>query len=220
MKAFSIHRSAEPVAPYLLHVYKKGSRPFQSLSALPREQALQLMAKLYIEGSAFWQRFKDPEGYLSFRRQVEQNLRSSFLAKGGRPKAQYPIYLVWGRPKWFDLVADAATLETTHEIRVPLSLIDKDQISFTYPDSMVSALMELEKNPLYYEPDYHGKVFTREEIEAIIDRKGLPGEGWKTRMPIHYAHYIEAQVWDDETLVEYLESRKGGNPIRETLDLN
>jgi hypothetical protein len=190
---------------YLLHVYKKGSRPFQSLSALPLQQALEIMTRLYVEGSVFWERFKDPVGYLTFRKQIEMKLRNGFIEKGGRPKSEYPIYLVLGRPKWFDLVADTRTLETTDEIRVPLSILENERVSFTYPDSMVSALMELEKNPEYYEPDYHGKVFTMNEIEEIIGEKGLPGEGWETRMPRHYAHYIEAQVWDPQSLLNYFE---------------
>jgi hypothetical protein len=161
------------------------------------------MTRLYIEGSVFWERFKDPAGYLSFRKRVEQKLRNGFIEKGGRPKSEYPIYLVLGRPKWFETVADRATLETTAEIQVPLYILDSKRVSFTYPDSMVSALMEAEKNPEYYEPDYHGKVFTMKEMEEIISRKGLPGEGWKTRMPQHYAHYIEAQVWDPQTLKGY-----------------
>jgi hypothetical protein len=60
--------------------------------------------------------------------------------------------------------------------------------------------MVAQKNPEYYEPEYHGKVFTLDEIQAILERKGMPGEGWKTKMPAHLAHYIEAQVWDHELL--------------------
>ncbi len=194
---------------YLLHVYKKGCPPFRSLSSLTQEEALAVMPELYVEGSIFWERFKDPLGYLSFRRQVEQNLRNGFIEKGGHPKMPYPIYLVLGRPKWFDLVADTPTKETTSEIKLPLSIVPPDQISFTYPDSMVSALMALQKNPEYYEPDYHGKVFTMDEMERILDRNGLPGEGWETRMPSSYAHYVEAQVWDHEPLIQHV--RKHGH---------
>jgi hypothetical protein len=167
------------------------------------------MKRLYIEGSVFWERFRDADNYLKFRKQVEQKLRNGFIEKGGRPKSEYPIYLVLGRPKWFETVADRATLETTTEIQVPLSILDSERVSFTYPDSMVSALMEAAKNPEYYEPDYHGKVFTIIEMEELISRKGLPGEGWETRMPQHYAHYIEAQVWDPETLRDYFAAIAG-----------
>ncbi len=188
----------------LLHVFRKGERPFRTLSALATEDALDIMSRLYAEGSAFWERFKDPREYLAARKQIERNLRDGFTRKGGRPKSEYPIYFVLGRPKWFAAVSDPITAKTTGEIEVPIEIIARDQISFTYPDSMVSALMELEKNPAYYEPEYHGKVFTLEEMEGIIEKKGLPGEGWQTRMPKHLAHYIEAQVWDAEPLEGYL----------------
>jgi hypothetical protein len=109
-----------------------------------------------------------------------------------------------GRPRWVDAVADAKTLQTTEAIEVPLSAIRPESVSFTYPDSMVSALVAAEKNPDYYEPDYHGQVFTLGEIAQIVRSKGLPGEGWVTRMPKHYAHYIEAQVWDRRALADYV----------------
>jgi hypothetical protein len=195
---------------YLLHVYRKGSVPFRTLSVLPEGEALRLMQQLYVEGSVFWERFKEPKGYLDFRKQVELGMRAGFAKKGGKPVDQHPIYLVLGSPKWMQAISDLKTLETTETIRIPLSLIRRDEVSFTYPDSMVSALMAMEKNPEYYEPEYHGQVFTWTEMKQIIEKKGLPGEGWETRMPKHYAHYIEAQVWNRKALVEYLESYPGG----------
>ena len=185
---------------YLLHIYRKGSRPFQTLSDLPEEMALQIMEQLYIEGAVFWERFKEPRSYLSFRKQVELTMRTAFKNKGGKPINEHPIYLIVGRPKWMDIVSDDKTLQTTEILRVPLSMIKRESVSFTYPDSMVSALMAAEQNPDYYEPEYHGKVFTFDEMMDIIEKKGLPGEGWETRMPKHYAHYIEAQVWDRSML--------------------
>jgi hypothetical protein len=199
-----------PQVDYLLHVYRRGSAPFRTLSVLPEEEALRLMRQLYVEGSIFWERFREPKGYLDFRKQVEQNLRMGFTAKGGKPVDPHPVYLVVGSPKWMESVADPKTLETTEIIRIPLSVVSEDQVSFTYPDSMVSALLAAEKNPEYYEPDYHGQVFTWTEMKGILGRNGLPGEGWETRMPKHFAHYIEAQVWNRKALVEYLDSNTGG----------
>jgi hypothetical protein len=189
---------------YLVHFFKKGGKPFRSLSTLPDCDAASIMRDLYVEGSVFWERFKDPLGYISTRRRVEQSLFDGFVAKGGRPKERYPIYMVLGRPKWTAQVADPVTVATTAEVQVPLGILRECDVSFTYPDSMVSAMMAAEKNPQYYEPEYHGKVFTLKEIEQLIDVKGLPGEGWETRMPAHLAHYIEAQVWNREALEEYL----------------
>jgi len=188
---------------FLLHFYRKGSKPFQSLSALPDEKANEIMRDLFIEGSVLWERFRDPLKYLSFRREVEKKLQDDFLRKGGRPREDYPIYLVLGRPRWTQQSADARTTATTNEIRVPLSILSSEDVSFTYPDSMVSAIITAEKNPDYYEADYHGKVFTLEEIRRIVEQRGLPGEGWQTKMPKHFANYIEAQVWNRPVLLSY-----------------
>jgi hypothetical protein len=189
---------------FLIHFFRKGSAPFRSLSALSDAQAVSIMRRLYVPGSVLWERFRDPESYLALRREVERALYRAFRERGGSPKQEHPIYLVLGRPKWTVAAADAATLATSTEIRVPLSLLDEAEISFTYPDSMASALLVKEKNPEYYEAEYHGKVFTLAEIRELVARKGLPGEGWETKMPKTYPHYVEAQVWNGPALVEHL----------------
>jgi hypothetical protein len=191
---------------YLVHIYKKSTPPFRSLSSLPDGEATRLMRQLYRERSAFWERFQDPSGYLTFRRHVEEDLREKFIQKGGVPLDQHPIYLMLGRPKWTVDVADAVTVATTDEVVVPLDIIDRSQVSFTYPDSMVSAFLLGQSHLHYFEPEYHGKVFTLEEIAATVEKKGLPGEGWETSMPRHLAHYIEAQVWNREVLINYYQA--------------
>jgi hypothetical protein len=190
---------------YLTHYHRKGTEPFRSLSALPDAAALRIMEDLYVEGSVIWDRFKDPCEYLQARRQTEVWLRSEFIARGGVPQDAYPIYMVVGRPKWIERMADEATLATTTEIHVPLSIFSECDISFTYPDSMVTLLMESQKNPDYYQPGYHGVLFTLPEILAIIQAKGLPDEGWETNVPSSLAHYIEAQVWNRKLLLEFME---------------
>ena len=188
---------------YLIHFYRSGTEPFQSLSALSDRDAMQIMQDLYVEGAIFWERFKDPGQYLRTRRQIEQWLRQEFIAKGGAPQESYPIYMVLGRSKWLLNAADAATLATTVEIQVPLSLFRECDVSFTYPDSMVSVLMANQKESEYYLPDYYGKLFTLPEVRSIVESKGLPGEKWGTNLPSFLANYIEAQVWNKEPLLEY-----------------
>lgn len=187
----------------LIHAYKRGTEPFRSLSGLPDAQALGIMKDLYIEGAVFWERFQDPAQYLQLRKQVEEWLRREFIAKGGKPQAAYPIYMMFGRSKWIDTMLDATTLATTVEIEVPLSLFGEFDISFTYPDSMVSFLLNQEKNPNYYQPEYHGQVFTLGEIRSIVEANGLPGYKWGTNLPDDLANYIEAQVWSHEPLSAY-----------------
>jgi hypothetical protein len=200
------------VIDHLIHFYRSGTDPFQSLSALSDSEAIQFMAALYVEGAIIWERFKDPAQYLHARRQVEQWLYKEFVAKGGDPQESYPIYMVLGRSRWLLRMADAATLATTAEIQVPLSIFRECDISFTYPDSMVSWLLEKQKTPEYYLPDYHGKLFTLSEIRSIVESNGLPGEGWGTNLPSYLANYIEAQVWNHKPLLEY-KSQQQSQPV-------
>jgi len=188
---------------YLFHLYKSGTEPFRTLSILPEADAIQIMQDLYMKGAIFWERFEDPSQYLRMRKQIEQALRQTFIAKGGKPREAYPIYMALGRSKWMQTDIDAATLATTEQIQVPLSLFQEWDVSFTYPDSMVSFLLATQKESEYYLSDYHGKVFTLSEIRAIVESSGLPGEKWGTNLPISMPNYIEAQIWNHEPLLEY-----------------
>ena len=188
---------------HLIHLYQRGTEPFRSLSALPDEEAVRIMQSLYREGSVYWERFEDAAQYLQMRRQTERWLREAFVAKGGCPKEFYPIYMALGRSKWMQTALDATTVATTAEIEVPLALLKACDVSFTYPDSMVSAILASQKDPAYYLPGFHGCVFTLAEIETIVEELGLPGETWGASLPSHMANYIEAQVWNHEPLLEY-----------------
>jgi hypothetical protein len=68
---------------------------------------------------------------------------------------------------------------------------------------MVSFLAANQKESKYYLPDYHGKLFTLPEILSIVESNGLPGERWGTNLPSYLANYIEAQVWNQEPLLEF-----------------
>lgn len=188
---------------YLVHLYKSGTEPFRTLSGLPEEDAIRIMQSLYTAGSIFWERFEDPLAYLRLRKQIEQSIREAFIAKGGKPREAHPIYMAFGRTRWMQNGLDAVTLATTTEIEVPLSLFQECDVSFTYPDSMVSFLLARQKDPDYYLPDFHGRVFTLSEIRCLVDSSGLPGEKWGNNLPSSTPNYIEAQVWNQEPLLEY-----------------
>lgn len=119
---------------YLIHAYRRGADPFQSLSALSDMEAMHRKTCMLRRLSSG----KDPAQYLQARRQVEQWLRREFIAKGGRPQAPYPIYMVLGRSKWIQTMLDATTLATAVQIEVPLSIFRECDASFTYPDSILS----------------------------------------------------------------------------------
>jgi hypothetical protein len=188
---------------YLTYYYKRGTEPFRSLSALSDSEAIPIMEALYVEfeGSLAFERFKDPIQYMQSRRQTEQWVREAFIAKGGQPQAAYPIPMVLGASKW--MVKHAPAPDLHGEICIPLSVFQEGDVSFTYPDSMISLWLGRDKPPEYYQPDYHGKIFTHSEILSIVEKKGLPEEVWETSLPSNLAPYIEAQVWNHEPLLEY-----------------
>ena len=108
-----------------------------------------------------------------------------------------------GSSPW--LVKAAPETPNHGEIRIPLAVFQEGDVSFTYPDSMLSRWFSRDKPIEYYQRAYHGQVFTRSEILAIIAARGLPEEGWEPRLPDHLAPYIEAQVWNREPLLAYQE---------------
>ena len=184
---------------YLTHYYKKGTPPFRSLSALPKGEALGIMEALCDE-TAFGMRFKNPAQYLKERLQTEQWMRQKFIEKGGRPQADYPVYMVLGDSAW---ISQAAGLEPAAEIHIPLDAFEEWDVSFTYPDSMISLWLASDQPPEYYLPDYHGKVYTRCEMLALVAIRGLPEVSWKSNLPPGLALYIEAQVWNHNLLLDY-----------------
>lgn len=182
---------------FLTYYYKRGTVPFRSLSALTDEQAVLIMQGLY-DDTPYGARFKDPEGYLRFRRQTERWVREQFIAKGGQPRESYPIPMVLGSSHW--MIKHAPDPSEHAEIRIPLSVFTKADISFTYPDSMISFEFLTEKPPEYYLPELHGRVFTLPETLALVEARGMPEEGWGVNLPWYLAPYIEAQVWNHALL--------------------
>lgn len=185
---------------YLTYYYKHGTEPFRSLSTLPDEEVIKIMEALY-DDTPFGARFKNPIQYMHNRRQTEQRVQEEFIIKGGRPREDYPIPMVLGASKW--MVKQAPDPDAHGEIRIPLSIFTEYDVSFIYPDSMISLWFAREKPKEYYLPDYHGKVFTLSEILSIVREKGLPEEDWETNLPSDLAPYIEAQVWNHILLERY-----------------
>ena len=185
---------------YLTYYYQLGTEPFRSLSALPDSEAIKIMRSL-CDDTPYGARFKDPARYLRDRRRTERWVRAEFAAKGGRPRESYPISMVLGSSPWMAL--QAPDPDAHGEIRLPLSIFSEYDLSFTYPDSMLSYWFGREKPSEYYLPEYHGKVFTLPEILAIVRERGLPEIAWGTNLPADLAPYIEAQVWNHKPLWEY-----------------
>lgn len=184
---------------FLTHYYKKGSLPFRSLLALPENKAMKVMEELS-DDTPLFSRFKEPIQYLENRKETEKWFRDKFIEKGGQPLNEYPIYAVVGSSKWIEHYSSAIDIE---KIQIPISIFSECDISFTYPDSMVSYTYFKEKPCNYYLPELHGKIFTISEVNHLFKIQGLPVESRETNLPEEVAPYFEAQIWNHKVLLNH-----------------
>ncbi|MFD2117570.1 hypothetical protein ACFSTH_12885 [Paenibacillus yanchengensis] len=189
---------------HVTHYYKQGATPFQTLSALPDDEALRVMEKLG-DDSPLFARFKTPAAYMASRKQTEQWLCESFIAKGKTPVQTYPLYAVYGQSAWIEKYGAAFNIVS---IRIPLSLFVSNDISFTYPDSMISYEQRKQikqqssvTNSSTMKPSsWYGQVFTMDEVKELVASQGLPEQSWTSELSEESAPYIEAQIWNDQIL--------------------
>jgi hypothetical protein len=189
---------------FLTHYYDRADRPFQSLSALSDRHALKTISNLQQRNGLVYRRFKNPENYLKFRHETETWLRNEFIDKGGNPASIYPYYFVINRSIWIE----EGYNRNFNKLEIPISDFDPQQISFTYPDSIVSYWLKTQIDKDYYQPEYHGQVFLLDEILKLVDRFGIPDREWQTQSHRKYDLFIEAQVWNiDRHLTSILVDR-------------
>lgn len=175
----------------LIHYYHKDDAPFQTLSSLPDEAALNVISSLNDRAGLVYRRFREPEQYLKQRREVENWVRQSFINKGGKPISAYPHYFVVERARWIEEGYNGHS----RAIQFPVSTFQAEQVSFTYPDSMISCWLQSQTDQVFYRPEYHGQVFLLSEVCKLIETFGVPGEEWRTEAARRYDLFIEAQVW-------------------------
>lgn len=175
----------------LTHYHHSDDQPFQTLSALAEDEALNTISNLRGRTGAVYDRFSNPQKYLRRRQETEGWIRQEFTRKGGQPVAAYPQYFVVERAIWIEEGFNGQS----SAIQIPLSAFNPEQVSFTYPDSMISYWLRNQTDEEFYHPEYHGQVFVLSEICKIIDEFGVPDEEWRTDGTRKYDLFIEAQVW-------------------------
>lgn len=178
---------------FLTHYYHQKDKPFQSLSALEKSAAIDIISSLHNREGWVYRRFSQPEQYLQQRKETEAWVKQAFIQKGGKPKTDYPQYFVVNRSIWIE---EGFNQQSLH-VSIPISVLNPEQVSFTFPDSMVSYWLREQYQSTYYHPEYHGQVFLLDEISQIIDEFGIPSEEWRTGEDRKYDFFIEAQVWDN-----------------------
>jgi hypothetical protein len=175
----------------LTHYHHKDDRPFRNLSVLTDAAALAVIANLQHRSGLVYRRFRDPVQYLAQRRSTERWLREEFIRQGGQPQSAYPHYFVVGRSSWIEAGFEGAY----GMVQLPIDAFPIGQVSFTYPDSMISHWLQSQADQAFYQPEYHGRVFGLSEISEVIERFGLSGEAWRSDPTRQHDLFIEAQVW-------------------------
>ncbi len=176
----------------LAHYYHRDDKPFQTLSSLGKDEALSVISNLGDRTGAVYRRFRNPQNYLQQRQETENWVRQEFIRKGGQPVSDYPQYFAVERAIWIEEGFNGQS----NTIQMQLSSFRPEQVSFTYPDSMISYWLRGQTGKEFHHPEYHGRVFTLDEIRGIIAKFGIPGEEWRTNEVRKYDLFIEAQVWD------------------------
>lgn len=180
---------------YIYHYYEKTVGPFVSLSGLPLDNAQNILDALIAENKTF--AAKRSNTYLARRRELEQMVRRIFMDKGGKPQRSTPHYFVIGECPWLE-----TWFQNPAYIKIPMSTINPLTISFTYGDTFPTF-----SERIVNKPEYWGKVYLWEEIFELISRLGLPQDKWDSPVFAQPA-YVEAQLWSDEPVKEYLKGVK------------
>jgi hypothetical protein len=184
----------------------------QNVLILPEDEPETVLSQLKSEGKRVWHH----PGYVDERREVEAWVRREFIHKGGKPHLTNPLYFVLGANDEFFGKGGFFSHAHPAKLEIPLSILPSAIISFTYPDSMASlgiASDTTEQGEFFRKP-FHGQVFTLEEIRGVVDEYGMPGDRWKYEERWRHDRYIEAQVWDDRPIREFIRRH-----VNKTIDL-
>lgn len=174
---------------FLCHYYEAKIGPFVNLSDLPLVEAETYLENIRQSKLIFAsQRSKD---YLTIRRALEERIRTLFIQKGGQPKRERPHYMIFGACPWL-----LSWYQDGKELCLPLDIFSADIVSFTYGDTFPAMRYEDGK-------PYRGQVYRLEDLPALVQQFGMP-QAWNPEGRLGPDRYIEAQIWDDVPLQEYL----------------
>ena len=177
------------IPTYLYHYYDCSRGAFRNLSDLPPGEAEAILESIRQRGEGFASKRKTD--YLMIRRELEDFVRMRFIEKGGQPQRARPHYMILGSCDWLKSWYIAGC-----ELRIPIDQFDPMHVSFTYGDTF-PAMRYGDGKP------YRRQVYTLAELPQIIESYGLPQE-WNADGSLGPDRYIEAQIWCDEPLRQWL----------------
>jgi hypothetical protein len=185
------------------HYHLAGRPPFLTLSELGDSELAAVLAELRGLHQAGKQHRPFGPRYMDLRRRTEARLRELFVAAGGKPERRAPHYFVLGDSPWYEGLA-----EKMERVQLPLSALQPDQASFTYPDSFAAMGLGARFGLGQQARPYHGRVFLLDDLPGLIEQFGIPAPscdgGYQTWTTWPDEAYIEVQLWSDEPVGAYL----------------
>jgi len=197
------HGAVAAVPDFVTHYYLPDRQPFLNLGDLDEERLTVVLHELAELRQSGQQHRPFGPRYMALRRLTEQRLHRLFVAAGGRPERRSPHYFVLGESRWYERLAPVMKA-----VRVPLSALPADRTSFTYPDSFTSMGCGQDFGLKQTPKPYHGRVFLRHELDALVGDHGVPDppsdatEGTWREWPEDV--YIEVQLWADTPIRQHL----------------
>lgn len=182
---------------FLYHYYDSSVGAFRNISDLPVDEANKVLDMIRINKPNS-QCASRHATYAADRRRFEDILRSEFVKKGGRIERNAPHYMVVEHSSWL-----STWYENMAYIKIPIEKFDTNTLSFTYGDSHPTFSPRINDGK-----EYRKKLYTYEEILAVIGKYGLP-QDWNDDGRLGPERYVEVQVWSDETIKCYQKDSDG-----------
>src|SRR5215468_816913 len=176
------------------HNYDPGGVFLGNLCDLPPAEAESVLQAIRESGK----RLVKPN-YLTRRLNAEAWLMGERQRLLGPTRRERPIYFFLGN------FADGKDLSRPCSLVMPLRLLPRDVVTFTYPDSMASYEIATRDDHRSDRQPYHGQVFTTDHIEGVVEEFGMPGQRWKEDRLRRFDRFIEVQVWDERTIQAFLD---------------
>jgi hypothetical protein len=152
-----------PYPDFVCHYYDASTGPFLNLSDLPLEEAERVLDRIRRVGAGFAS--KRSLDYLRIRRGLEDEVRTLFVEKGGKPRRERPHYMILGSCPWIK-----GWYREGRELRIPLARFRPELVSFTYGDTF-PAMRFRDGRP------YRGQVYVLDEQPDLSSSTVCPKSG-------------------------------------------
>ena len=176
----------------LYHYYDKTVGSFKNLSDNSIDNANKILREIAITKPNV-QCSKRSSDYMYYRLNYENILRTEFTKMGGIIKRKSPHYMVVEHCPWLSTWFDNCSY-----VKIPIEKFDLRTVSFTYGDSHPTF-----SDRVNDEKEYRKKLYTYNQILKIINKYGLP-QDWNSDGRFGPERYIEAHIWTDDVISEYL----------------